>query len=670
MGSRSKATVLLEDPSELVVLDNPALPDTGRVVLIGQANVGKSVVFSRLTSRYVTISNFPGTTVEIFHGRVNLDGETVEIIDTPGINSTYASTEDERAALRVLQEDSPELIVQVADAKNMRRTLRLTAQLAQFGIPMVLTLNMMDECERKGIYVDADILSKKLGIPVVQTVATTGAGLDGLKKVLRSRQRCSLNGHEPFQWVEDALASAQRSTPGEAQKLETRTKWFTFLALFGSLLHLENYFGAWLGLPTLATSFQSFFETQGFSEILTETLTVILAYLLPVLVPVLWAIGKDHGFNERFGVWARQVLPGTLILVVTMSLVFQLVGVLGAQTLVGILEEGIFSGYVTPFLQDILPSGFLNDLVVGQYGVVSMGIAYAVAIVLPVVSTFFIAFSFLEDSGYLPRLSILSDRLLRAMGLHGKALLPMVLGLGCVTMATMTTRILRSKKERFVATFLLALGVPCSAQLGVILGITSGISLKALLIVFGTVASQLVFVGFVLSKLYPGQRSSFVLEVPPIRYPDWKNIFRKTYWRVVWFLKEALPLFAIGALALFVLDKLQLLGKITSASEPVITGLLGLPKEAAAVFLVGFLRRDYGAAGLFDLSRQGQLDSIQIVVGLVVLTLFVPCIANSLVIVKEQGLWKALGMIAFVFVYAVCVGGVLNWLLHTFGIVL
>jgi ferrous iron transport protein B len=149
MGSRSKATVLLEDPSELVVLDNPALPDTGRVVLIGQANVGKSVVFSRLTSRYVTISNFPGTTVEIFHGRVNLDGETVEIIDTPGINSTYASTEDERAALRVLQEDSPELIVQVADAKNMRRTLRLTAQLAQFGIPMVLTLNMMDECERK-----------------------------------------------------------------------------------------------------------------------------------------------------------------------------------------------------------------------------------------------------------------------------------------------------------------------------------------------------------------------------------------------------------------------------------------------------------------------------------------------------------------------------------------
>lgn len=670
MNDKSQPGVTLENPSDLVVLDNPAAQQSGRVVLIGQANVGKSVLFSRLTSRFVTISNFPGTTVEIFHGHADIDGEAVEIIDTPGINSTYASSEDERAALRVLQEDRPELIVQVADAKNLRRTLRLTAQLAQFGIPMVLTLNMMDECERKGIYVDSEILSKKIGIPVVQTVATSGTGLEGLKKVLRSRQRCSLNGHEPLQWVEDALASAQRSTPGKTRRLSTRTKLFTFLALFGSLLHLENYFGEWLGLPTLANGFQSFFVKQGLPDVLVEPLTVVLAFLLPVLVPVLWAVGKDHGFNEHFGVWARQVLTGTFILGVTMSLVFQLVGVLGAQTLVGILEEGIFSGYITPFLQEIVPRGFLYDLLVGQYGVISMGIAYAIAIVLPVVSTFFIAFSFLEDSGYLPRLSILSDRLLRAMGLHGKALLPMVLGLGCVTMATMTTRILRSKKERFVATLLLALGVPCSAQLGVILGITSGISLTALLVLFGTVASQLVFVGFVLSKLYPGQRSSFVLEVPPIRSPDWKNIFRKTYWRVVWFLKEALPLFALGALALFTLDKLKLLGKIIEASEPVITGLLGLPKETAAVFLVGFLRRDYGAAGLFDLSRQGQLDSIQIVVGLVVLTLFVPCIANSLVIVKEQGLQKALGMITFVFVYAVGVGGLLNWLLHTFEIVL
>ena len=164
-----------------------------------------------------------------------------------------------------------------------------------------------------------------------------------------------------------------------------------------------------------------------------------------------------------------------------------------------------------------------------------------------------------------------------------------------------------------MATLLLALGVPCSAQLGVILGITSGISGKALLVIFGAVFSQLMLVGFILSRLYPGQRSNFVLEVPPIRCPVWRNIFRKTYWRVVWFLKEALPLFALGAFALFVLDKLQLLNRIISASEPVVTGLLGLPRQTASVFLVGFLRRDYGAAGLFDLARQGQLDTLQII---------------------------------------------------------
>ncbi len=283
---------------------------------------------------------------------------------------------------------------------------------------------------------------------------------------------------------------------------------------------------------------------------------------------------------------------------------------------------------------------------------------------LPVVSTFFIAFSFLEDSGYLPRLAVLSDRLFKGMGLNGKAFLPMVLGIGCVTMATMTTRILNSKKERLLASILLALGIPCSAQLGVILGIISGISPLATLVIFSTVGAQVFLAGHVLSKILPGERSDFVLEIPPIRTPLWRNISRKTVLRVKWFLREALPLFVLGTLILFALDRLHLLGRLVRGVEPVVTGLLSLPKQTAMVFFLGFLRRDYGAAGLFDMARNGALTPTQIIVSLTVMTLFVPCVANFFVLIKEQGTKSALLITGLISIYAIAVGAVLNLVLR------
>lgn len=670
MSSSSESAAVLDASPELVVLDeySPSTPD--KVVLVGQPNVGKSLVFSQLTSRYVTISNFPGTTVEVFRGRAVLNGKNIEILDTPGINSTDPSSEDERVTVAVLEEERPDLIIQIADAKNLRRALLLTAQLSQFGIPMLLALNMMDECREKGIHVDKDELSKILGIPVVETIATIGEGVEALQAQLLNPIPHKLDVPNPVEWCESVLNQVSWSEEEHREGLPLRTHLFSIASGLGAALHLENYVGDWFGWPTLVGQLEALFTGWGLHELMVQTLVVLFGWLAPVLVPVLWAVRSDPRFNERFGVWARSFASGSLILLVTISLTFQLVGNLGAQVFVELLEVNLFEAFVTPLLQSLIPAGFFSELLVGPYGLLSMGLAYGIAIVLPVVSTFFIAFSFLEDSGYLPRLSILSDRILRAMGLHGKAFLPMVLGLGCVTMATMTTRILSSKKERFIATLLLALGVPCSAQLGVVLGITSGLSIQALLLVFGTVALQLLIVGFALSKLFPGRRSSFILELPPIRCPIWRNILKKTYWRVVWFLKEALPLFVFGAFALFVLDKLQILGKITAAAEPVLTRFLGLPKETAAVFMMGFLRRDYGAAGLFDMARQGQLDSLQIVIGLVVLTLFVPCIANFFVMIKEQGSRNAILMVLFVFTYALGVGTVLNWLLRTSGIAL
>jgi ferrous iron transport protein B len=313
---------------------------------------------------------------------------------------------------------------------------------------------------------------------------------------------------------------------------------------------------------------------------------------------------------------------------------------------------------------------FIQELLIGDYGLITMALTYAIAIVLPIVGFFFIAFGILEDSGYLPRLAVMVNKVFKMMGLNGKAALPMVLGLGCDTMATLTTRILETKKERILVTLLLALGVPCSAQLGVILGMIAGLSGLATTIWLGSIAGVMLLVGYIASKIIPGEPSDFVLELPPIRVPQLMNIFVKTLARVQWYLKEAVPLFMLGTFILFVGHKIGALAYIQQITDPLVVGMLGLPSKAAEAFVIGFLRRDYGAAGLFMLAKGGMLDPIQIVVSLVVITLFVPCIANFFMMVKERGMKAALYMVAFIFPFAFAVGGALNWVLRFFKVTL
>jgi ferrous iron transport protein B len=310
----------------------------------------------------------------------------------------------------------------------------------------------------------------------------------------------------------------------------------------------------------------------------------------------------------------------------------------------------------------------LRAFFVGEYGLVTMGLTYALAIVLPVVSTFFLIFGFLEDTGYIPRLAIFCDRLFRAMGLNGKAVLPMVLGLGCDTMATMTTRILGTPKERLIAIVLLALGVPCSAQLATILGILGGISFLALGTLFGVVLLQMVVVGWLAARVLPGGRTDFILELPPLRLPRARNLLTKTALRIRWYLGEAVPLFLVGTALLFLLDRIGGLSLLARAAEPLVTGWLGLPARAAEVFIMGFLRRDYGAAGLFEMVQGGSLSATQSVVALTVMTLFVPCVANLLMIVKERGPRVAVAILTFVTAVAIATGAAMHHLLGVFDV--
>ena len=383
----------------------------------------------------------------------------------------------------------------------------------------------------------------------------------------------------------------------------------------------------------------------------------------------------ESTFFTRLGEWSQHRIGGLFIGAFALYIIYQFVGIFGAGTLVNFLENTVFGEWLTPLVTSIvdtiLPFQFAHDLLVGEYGLLSMALSYSIAIVLPIVGTFFIAFGILEDSGYLPRLAVMVNKFFRMMGLNGKAVLPMVLGLGCDTMATMTTRILDSRKERLIVMLLLALGVPCSAQLGVIMGMLAALSPGMTILWIGCIALVIFVVGYLSSKIISGHSSDFVLELPPMRLPKLSNILVKTMARIEWYLREAVPLFFLGTFVLFILDKLTLLSAIERGVSPIVVGFLGLPIKATEAFLVGFLRRDYGAAGLFNLFND-QINSgsiametqIQIVVSMITITLFMPCIANFFMIIKEQGIKVAMAISLFILPFSVLVAGTINYLLR------
>jgi len=366
--------------------------------------------------------------------------------------------------------------------------------------------------------------------------------------------------------------------------------------------------------------------------------------------------------------WTMHPVYGILILLLAVAGFYLFVGKFGAGVLVDFFQNVIFGRYLGPAIQKtvtvLIPQGFMQDMLIGRYGIFTMALTYAVGIILPITTTFFIAFGFLEDSGYLPRLAVVSDRAFRYIGLNGKAILPMILGLGCGTMAAMSTRILETKREKIIATFLIALAIPCSAQLGVVFGMLGLMSVRAALWWSGCIILVLILTGYLASKLVPGERPDFFMELPPLRVPAMGNILMKTLGRIEWYLKEAVPLFVIGTLILFALDRIQALGRLEALASPVIVNFLGLPAKTTEAFLMGFLRRDYGAAGMFDLARRGLLNENQVIVSLVTLTLFVPCLANFFMIIKERGMKTAALMMALIVPFALLVGGALNFILN------
>ena len=377
------------------------------------------------------------------------------------------------------------------------------------------------------------------------------------------------------------------------------------------------------------------------------------------------------GFKERLSRAMIHPITGIPILLLVLYFgLYQFVGVLGAGTIVDFIEGRIFTDWLHPrlitFVENLISVRIVSDLFVGEYGVLTLGLSYAFAIVLPIVGTFFIAFSIIEDSGYLPRLALLIDRVFKLIGLNGRAVIPMVLGFGCDTMATIVTRTQETKKERILTTLLLALAIPCSAQLGVVLGILSPTPV-ALAIWIGVVVVVFLLVGFLAAIVIPGKNATFYMELPPLRLPKISNVLIKTYARLKWYLVEIIPIFLLASVLLW-------LGEITGVFEIIVdhliapaVALIGLPRETAVAFFFGFFRRDFGAAGLFDLYRNGSLTGIPLVVSSVTLTLFLPCIAQFSIMLKERGWKTTIAISAFIFPFAFGIGFVLNKILLSVG---
>jgi ferrous iron transport protein B len=644
----------------------------GSIALVGHPNVGKSVIFQRLTGQHVVVSNYPGTTVEVSRGSARQLRETV-LVDTPGVITFPPHSEDEQVTARLLLHEPLRAILQVGDAKNLRRTLLLTVQLIEMGLPLVLALNMMDEAEARGMVVDERLLAQYLDLPVIPTTATRGRGMPDLTQALQ-------NGRTPRTaikydaQIETTVAQLCAVLSGcSLPRLSITWRALALLWLSGDPVSER-----WLQERLPGETFRDLVERRELLQIsFHEPLSSVIQgarikHVEQLASSVILSSGDGwQGLSTFLGRQTTHPVWGMLILAVVLYALYWFVGIFGAGTLVGLLEETLFAERINPWVTGwvtrLAPVPILSDLLVGEYGLWTMGMTYALALILPIVSTFFLAFGIMEDSGYLPRLAALSNRLFQFLGLNGKAVLPMVLGLGCVTMATLTTRVLESKRERLLVTLLLALAIPCSAQLGVVVGMLAGISLSATLIWSGVVLLVMLAIGWLAAQLMPGERTSLLVEMPPLRWPMFSNVIIKTLARLEWYLKEVIPLFLLGTALLFALDQTGLLDRIIRITQPLVAGWLGLPPETSAAFLVGFLRRDFGATGLFVLESQGLLSPLQVVVAMVTITLFIPCMASVMMIAKERGWRTAGGIMLFIFPLAFLVGGLLNRALLLIG---
>ncbi len=637
-----------------------------RVLLLGNPNVGKSALFYNLTKKYASVSNYPGTTVSIFKGKVSVgEHHEIEFIDTPGFYNFITITEEEKVTRDIIFSKDFDLILHVVDAKNIIRMLPLTFQLIEADVPTILVLNMYDELEYLGSQINVTHLEHDLGIPVVKTTAIKNQGTENLL----SRILAVLEGRYNFNPIKITYTEKIEDL---IQKISSMLEYdYPISKRAMSLLIMQKD----KDILNLIKKEKNYKNIQKILDGISDDLNIEIAHKRLELAKKLCEehfIKKNKKLESKIRTYLDRLSlhPVSGFIAVAIILYFgfyKFVGQFGAGTLVDFIETQIFeqkiNPYVDSFFHNLLDNSIFFNLFAGDYGIITLGIRYAIAIVLPVVSTFFFMFALLEDSGYLVRLSIILDRFMKKIGLSGRAIIPLILGLGCGTMATLVTRTLETKRERYLVTFLLALTIPCSAQLGVILGLFHE-NFTGLIIWFLTIVIVFTFSSFILNRYLIGEEVSFFMEVPPLRLPSLQNVFLKTFSRLKWYAAEVIPLFIYASILIWIAKLIRLFDVLTYIlSFP--AKWAGLPDKMGDIILYGFFRRDFGAAGLYDI--HDILTQKNIIVACVILTLFVPCIAQLFVMIKERGLKTASLIFLSIVPFAFLTGIILNFILTLGG---
>lgn len=568
-----------------------------KILLMGNPNVGKSVVFSRLTGVQVTSSNYAGTTVGYTQGKVKLGKLEAELVDVPGTYSLQPSCQAEEVARQMFQEESPDLVVSVMDATNLERNLFLTLQLLESGCPLVLVMNMWDCAQSKGVHLDLSNLSQALGVPVVALTAVSGEGLKELVEVM-----------------EESLKQKDHYQP-KISNMSDEKRWAYIGQLVSRVQRIEHRH------PTLLQRLER-------------------ASVHPI-----------YGF-----IIALLVIYLTLQVVVGMG-----------EFLISNIFDPLYYQYYGPFITQVVnsvaPNGVINEILIGNgyeyatsFGLLTTGVYVEFAVVLPYILSFYLVLGVLEDLGYLPRLAVIIDSLMHKVGLHGFSIIPIILGLGCNFPAVLSTRILEGRRERFIATALIAISVPCMAQTAVIIGLLGPYGLNYIAVVYGTLLVIFITMGMLLNRLMPGESPEIFVEIPPYRIPHLRTLLQKTWTRVKGFMIEAVPFVFLGLLAINVLYLVGIMDYLTILLSPILSQLLGLPSDAIGALIMGFLRKDLATAMLAPL----QLTAQQLTVASTFLAVSFPCIATFAVLFKELGVKDLVKVVGIMMGVALLAGTILN----------
>lgn len=568
------------------------------ILLMGNPNVGKSVIFSRLTGAHVISSNYPGTTVGFTKGNLWLDGEKHQIIDVPGVYTLKPISKAEEVAVRMMEEG--DLIVNVVDATNLERSLYLTVQLLEYGLPVIVTLNMWDDVKHKGISIDIQKLKALLNCPVITTIAITG---EGIKELVQA--------------IKEMVVFKRNLTP------QTR-----------EIMHMSDD-ERWTHIGSIIN------DVQQISH-------------------------RHHTMLEKFGDATIRPATGIPFAIFIIALSFIIIRFLG-EGMINHLLAPLFNKYYLPFILRVVdmafPSGIIRHILIGKsfnvlesMGILLTGLYVPIVLVLPYIFSFYLILSLLEDSGYLPRLAILMDTIMHHIGLHGFAVISFILGLGCNVPGALSTRILETRREKFIASTLLGVSVPCMAQTAVIIGLIGRYGLGYIFLIYGIIFSWGILIGVLLDRVLKGGSPEIFLEIPPYHLPHFKSLLTKLWMRINGFLNEAIPLVLLGILFINLLEFIGLINFLGRIAAPVLRYGLGLPREVVSAMIVGFLRKDVAIGLLKPLG----LTKKQLIIACTVLTIYFPCLATFFVLLKELGIKDMLKSTTIMIGSALVVGFLLN----------